>query len=329
MSAGVHIASALRAPRIYLDLRDVIEVCRVRRGVSRTSEARRSEYQTISNAVINGICTVLFNPAVCAEFDATPPGVEPWEDIVEFFTTAPSVLEVDSLYAYTIELVDEVRRLLPGIPLPSAPVLRAPGEWNEATMELLRHHPDWKNRGELIPASRPKNLAVRDWMDSMRRMAHREPATLRARIEGWRESVAQTRRYFHSVAKDAIAPDALVHWMRHANRLDAIITSAAPEVDASQLLRRVDIRRCPAANAFVRAFWVYVYELGDRLPGDNDSDDWVQVPAIVHADFALVEKRMRHYLTAGCTELAARVFTKPADLVRALELPARVGGASF
>ena len=322
-------AHMLRAPRVFLDLRDVIEVCRVRQGVRHPGSLHRREYERISSAVARGLCTVLFNPAVIAEFADAPTRVEPWNDVVDFFTTAPSVLEVDSLHAYTFELVDEVRRLAPTIGLPSVPILRAPGEWSAATMELLAHHPDWSRHGKLQPLSKPKNIALRDWAESMRRMTRREPETLQARVDGWRESVAQTRPYFRTVAKDDIAAAAIVHWMKHANRLDAIIASAAPTVDVEQLLARVDIRRCPAAYAFIRAFWVYVRELGERAPNDNDGDDWVQIPAIVHADFALIEKRLRHYVTAGSPELAHRVFTKPADLLAALDLPDGVSSVSL
>jgi hypothetical protein len=74
---------------------------------------------------------------------------------------------------------------------------------------------------------------------------------------------------------------------------------------------------------------MYVRELGDRDPKDNDGDDWMQVPGIVHADFALIEKRLRHYLTAGSPELATRVFTKPGDLLVALDLPGCAGGIAM
>lgn len=160
---------------------------------------------------------MVFNPAVYAELVDGLHSDQPWDDVADFFRTAPSVIEVESLVAYTIELLEEVRSLLPDLQLPRAAILREPGEWSPEMVELLRHHPDWQGRGVIVPHKRPKDVAIRDWRDSILRVARGEPETLPSRITGWRESVAVTRPYFRTVAKDAIAPEAIIHWMKHAN----------------------------------------------------------------------------------------------------------------
>jgi hypothetical protein len=89
-------------------------------------------------------------------------------------------------------------------------------------------------------------------------------------------------------------------------------------IDQDELWQKIDVYQGRACAAYIRALRYYVLERGSKPPDQNDADDWLQVPAIVYADVALTEKRLRHYLTSGTPSLRQYVFSNPDDALRIL-----------
>lgn len=302
-------------PRVYLDLNHVINVCRLRRGKLSAQATPRQAYEAISEAARTGLITVLFNPGVFVELADRQEGArERTEEVAAFFESCISVLEVEPLHGYLFELVEEARRHVPDLSLPTVPVVRAVGDvWGDYR-DLLRHHPEYPD--DFGPRT---SVTIRTWMESALRMAKNQPDLLQLRAKGWRYSVRMSRAVFERFDKEEIPHEAMVHWANHANEFARVLISAMPELDVDAVGRQIDFTRCRASNVFVRGFWHYSRNLAGADASDNDADDWFYVPAVAHADYALIERRMRSHLVSANPGMSTHVFAKPQELVEALD----------
>lgn len=283
-----------------------------------TDERRRNAYQLLSRHVARGYCTILFNPAGCLEWVEGNRPERPWDQLSEFFETAPLVLEVESLLAYLVEMLAEVQRVRPNIRLPAPPVLRPVGEIGSELSELLKRHPAWAAiwTGELPPAQ-PLAIAIRGWVARARHHATVRPDVMQERIEGWRDAMAENAR---RDSRRKLSKTDIDDWAVRANQLDAVLTAFDPALNVNEVLAEADFSRGQACSAYLNGMWYYIRERGSRPPDENDVDDWGQVPAMAYADYALTERRMRHYLVSGSPALEGVLFHQPQDLVRAMGL---------
>lgn len=307
--------SIVLPPKAFLDLNHVIEICRIRAGKSGETGTRREAYELISEAARTGRCTVLFNPAVFMEQADTDGAQERCEEIAAFFESCLSIREVETQHAYLFELLEEVRRHVPDLPLPRVPVVRPVGDvWNEH-QAVLRHHPAYPD--DFGPRM---EVTVRTWMAHLLEMARVQPHVIDMRKDGWRHSVEVSRPLFEAVDVDAIPHGSKVNWAKQALELHGVLASAAPDVNQEAVLPQIDFDRCKACRVYLRGYWHYTRHLAGRPATDNDADDWIYVPAVAYADLALIERAMCHHLVSANPDLVGRVLRRPEELVEALGL---------
>lgn len=293
---------------------------RLRRGRSKRPEHRRRAYEAISRSIIQGHVQVLFNASQPLDWTEGPNADRNLEEFCEFYETAlHPAMEVDSLLAFTLELIEETRRHFPEMSSPHVPIVRPILELSQPLIDLAQHHPKLVCWRTMTPTPEL------DFSERLRRrvlsaggFSKDNPDAMRERIDGWKDSAIATRNHFRDVGARGMTQEAKVEWANRAQFLDAVLSSSDPWIDQKELALILDFNRCRACSCFLNAFWRYAKGLSQAGPAHNDSDDWGQIPAIAYADYSLIERTLRNHVVAGTPSLDSRVFHEPESFAQAV-----------
>ena len=114
-------------------------------------------------------------------------------------------------------------------------------------------------------------------------------------LDGSRHALAQTKETQQKHGSKGVVPDNVRrYWLKSAQCLDEVISRMAPELDAGDLLRRIDLDACPAIQLHLDAYWNYAKATEE--PKVGDFVDLTMFAALPYSDVALIENRMHEFV---------------------------------
>ncbi|HEY2589778.1 MAG TPA: hypothetical protein VGI81_28805 [Tepidisphaeraceae bacterium] len=315
----------LAIPLVHFDTGHIINMVHWRRGKTRQTDSRLVAYAAISRAVTGGRVQLLFNPSCCLEWVEGAEDPRQWQELSEFFETAPLVKELEQTVVYLVELIEETRRHFPALSLPKVPLVRHVAEITPELIALAQHHLEMEWARDLKPLKSPGSRAgVKLSVDRSAEFADRNRKIIMERVEGWRAAILATRKGFRCHGAKNMTQAAKMEWANRAQRLSGLLTASDPGVDQRRLGELIDFERLPACSLYLNALWRYAKAMSEQGPEDNDVDDWLQVPAIAYAHYSLVERRLANHLVTGTPSIRSRLFSDPVEFASALGLDTEI-----
>jgi hypothetical protein len=305
--------------KVFFDTRDLIYLKKVRFGdVAGMSVKQQKEYDLVLKAIENGLAI----PVICRE--------QPWEWLNDQDTTeanriaqvldqAPSVYYLpDHGLVFVLEATAEATRMFNiDVEVPS-PLVRV-GEANAALHFIAQRVPamkaDWDALG--LPDSAERFSDVRGLVRTTAQTKAVSPGPTDVERQ-WllQQGIDQTRA---GISREKNAPRAAaIDRLRRVEPLGDLLNSIG--VANSNLERfwvELDIRNCPAIHLWSEWWWRYAS--GKTRITLTDPVDIGYLAAYAYSDFALAEKQMVGFVRSANSDCRNRVFSSPADLIRALE----------
>jgi hypothetical protein len=142
----------------------------------------------------------------------------------------------------------------------------------------------------------------------------RHPATYAERVIGFKAAMDTDIQHVDEIKRNAA--HFTVDWMKRFLRVDRVLRRYDPNVAVDDLLKRVEIDRCPAVKLWFLARYKRVR--AGHPAKDNDADDWGSLPVVPYSDLMLTEKPLREFIIQADRALAGKVTADPSEAVQLL-----------
>ena len=316
--------SILKPPKLYLDTNHLINIVKVRKGISIRDEVRPA-YLAIDDCIRNRHVGVIFEPAMALEWVDGNATLESAYEIADVIESAKLQYEIEiDTFVYLHEVLCELKRLDSSLCLPEYEIMHvriADKSVRRALAVLRSSVPEFFDEGELLPRreSLPIEVpfrSVREYVDQSWRFKHEHDAIFRERVDGHAAAYEQDLETFRKRKKEPLQTNDIVDWMKRFLNVDRILKKSNADVNVDHLLRSIKIERCPAVDLFTKAQEKRI-RAGNRVK-DNDSDDWLSVAVVPYADVVLTERNLRAFLIQANPSLDSKVTHDPKQAMAVL-----------
>ena len=320
----------VRPPRVYLDTNHLINIAGVRKGRGPRDGGERRAYAFIDQC-IRQYFGVVFNPAAPLDWVDGNATRDSAMEIAAVIDSAKLQYEIEEdRFVWTAEILNQCHVQDPRIVVPELEVLhlRTPGGSIRSPLLVLRSVPGYlsdeqlgDNRAKL--STLPDRIPVcsaRDHVEYAFRFKTEKPHVYREREDGYEAALLQdieravgrsgSHRFVRSRKIDKI------QWMTRFLAVDKVLEAYNSGIDAAEILRTLDLTKCPAVNLWLRAREYRIR--AQHGAGENEVDDWMCLPVISYADLVLLDKGFSEMILQADRGLASKVTADPAHAARIL-----------
>ncbi|MBX3377520.1 MAG: hypothetical protein KF678_11020 [Phycisphaeraceae bacterium] len=309
----------LRPVRIFLDTRDAIELSHLVNGAAKSGAMPKSQaYQQILRWICRGDCSLIVGTLQMYEWMKGSDSAA--LEIASVYDLSKTVLRVegDGLCP-VIEVLNEAKRLMPDLPFSAFEILRpfsAPEEYLRFLgNEVFEHLPLGKRVRMKTPPVFPRvsdrvrhNINTKtnspDWWRDMQGTSEIFRSTF---------SLTRPRLLNNGLTIDAAARG----WLRHGMKMIDVLTPHCGSKAADDFVRVCDFARCPSVTLHTAV--MLKYARANTEPKRNDREDFAWLALVAYSDVALIESRMREFITSAERQRADSVFSDPVLACRAIE----------
>ncbi len=280
-------------------------------------------YRTIDEWLTTGRCVPLFYEPMSYEWirQASGTGARDIAGILDSSVAVKRVLP-DPL-VFVVEAMNEAQRIEPMLGFPGFEVVRDFEFDGDLVAWFNEHWPHEDEKATVLGhlAARGERLTVTAFVETLAAHVQAGNDLWQLALDGERHALAQTRKTQREYKSKGPLPDKFRRfWLKSAQSLDELIRRMAPELDAEDLLRRIDLDACPAIQLRLDAYWNYAK--ANEEPKSGDFVDLTMFAALPYADVALIENRMHEFVRqarrCGYEERVHRDPVAMVDYVRGL-----------
>jgi hypothetical protein len=333
-SGNIQIA---RPPKLVLDTNHLINIAKLRKGQPLPRGQSPEAYSLIDQCIAQhfGLIFVQAAPLDWVDGNATEDSAREIAQVVDsaklryFFESDTSV--------YLREVLDECRRLHPGVTVPQFNILHLMsdgGSYEPAELKLASLIPGYFCEGAQQAFSKLLEsgimhipiTSVQAHVNEAILWKQKNPETYRKRVRGFKEMLSEDITGCEEYLAD---PESFhIAWIKGYLKADKVLVACNDGLrteDAADILKGLDLRRCPSVSLYLKAH-EHRMRAGHK-PADNEVDDWFILPVVPYADLVLVDRGFREFIIRADRSLESKVFANAADAARALALTATLRGA--
>ncbi len=304
------MSNIITPPRVFIDTSHLSNMLRVQRGegVPNDDGSRAVAYGQIHKWLRSGAATAVFCESLIIEWIRHEDKKRPFR-YAQLLDSAACVLEFPPMPGVPLaEALNECSRTHPQLGLPRFEIVRALSVEDPLLIFLSKHDPDMKST---TPAHLDRQRPPRPSLKASVALKVKEYQRL-AKLDGslWQVGVEGDRIAFETTKATQTGKSAarihrhetLRYWLMKAFPLEAVLRSACPDREPEDLVAELDQARCPGTLLYYRAYDKYV-RARDRYDDPHDFVDQTYVPGLAYCDFAMVDKRVREFITQGQRDL--------------------------
>lgn len=285
--------------RVFFDTNHLVNLVHLRRGQTLRGghgEERVAAYRTLDDWLTTGRCVPLFYEPMTYEWirQRSETGAR---EIAAFLDSAITVKRVlpDPL-VFVVEALNEAQRIEPRLGFPGFEVVREFMFDGDLVEWFNEHWPHEDEHATMLghPAARSEKVTVGGFVDALAAHVRAGEDPWKVALDGSRYALTQTRETQRKHGSKGKLTDGFRRfWLKSAQRLDEVIRRMAPDLDADDLLARIDLDACPALQLHLDAYWSYAKATEE--PKAGDFVDLTMFAVLAYADVALIENRMQEF----------------------------------
>ncbi len=316
--------SIIRPLRTFFDTNHLVNIAHLRegRGLRGGQNGRRvAAYEALDEWIRTGRCTPLFYEPMSYEWvrQESPTGARAIAAVLDSGILVKRVLP-DPL-VFVVEALNEAQRVEPRLGFPGFEVVREFAFDGDLVEWFNEHWPHDDEKATVLgrPAARGETLTVTGFVETLGVHLRAGNDLWQVALDGERHALSQTRQTQVEHGSRGPLPEIVRrHWLKTALSLDVVIQRMAPDLDADDLLGRIDLDACPALQLKLDAYWNYAKATEE--PKTGDFVDLSMFAVLPYADVALIENRMHEFLRqARRSGYEERVHRDPVALVDFVE----------